>query len=280
MTRSSYLDFRSFDAADATLDTSQQQRADALLERIIAAPVPHNATARVGAPPQRRVTRKVIWVPAVAAVVVGSIVLPVLGGSGTAYASWTATPSAIAGSDLQAVTQACRAKLGGYARVGQAGFEAASVPVALAERRGDFVAVLFHQDNPDVSASCVATNRPGSSSVEDVHTGLSGSSGPAITPALGQFTQGGISQFGDHPVASMTDGAVGADVVGVTIHAGDIIVVATVKNGRYAAWWPGKAFADGPRQPSGRGGPEPILTYDVTLADGTIKTSVDPALPQ
>lgn len=272
------LDLLSLDAADAALDPSQRLRADAMLERIIAAPVsPEDAL--VGVPRQRRFSRKAIWVPvAAAAVAVGGIVIPGLGGSATAYASWTSTPSAVAARDLEAVTQACRDKVAGHSP-GDHGprFDAATIPVAIAERRGDFVAVLLHQDNPDYSVSCVATNRPGSSDVDDLAAAAGGSSGPTLVPPAGRITQGGISQLGDQPPASFTDGAVGAGVVGVTIHAGPQVITATVKNGRYVAWWPGIAFADGPQQPTGQGGPVVILTYDVKLTDGTTKTNVTPA---
>ena len=276
------LDLLSLDAADAALDPSQRLRADAMLERIIAAPVlPEYAP--VGARRRQRFSRKVIWVPVVAvAVAVGSIVIPPgRGGSATAYASWTSTPSAVAARDLQAVTQACRDQY--VAELADHGprIDAATIPVAIAERRGDFVAVLFVQDNPDYSVSCVATNRPGSSGVDDLSVAAGGSSGPAPIPPAGRITAGPTSQFGDQPgaSASFTNGSAGAGVVGVTIHAGPQVITATVKNGRYVAWWPGKAFADGPRQPSGKGGPAVILTYDVTLTDGTTKTNVSPALP-
>lgn len=272
------LDLLSLDAADAALDPSQRLRADAMLERIIAAPVTPEY-APVGARRQQRFSRKVIWVPVVAvAVAVGSIVIPGRGGSATAYASWTSTPSAVAARDLEAVTQACRDKV---AELGDHGprFDAATIPVAIAERRGDFVAVLLQLDNPDYSVSCVATNRPGSGDVDDLSIAAGGSDGPAPIPPAGRITQGGTSQFGDQPGASFTSGSAGAGVVGVTIHSGPQVITATVKNGRYVAWWPGKAFADGPQQPSGQGGPAVILTYDVTLTDGTTKTNVSPALP-
>lgn len=273
------LDLLSLDAADSALDPSQRLRADAMLERIIAAPVTP-VYAPVGARRQQRFSRKVIWVPVVAvAVAVGSIVIPPgRGGSATAYASWTSTPSAVAARDLEAVTQACRDQI---AELGDHGprFDAATIPVAIAERRGDFVAVLLQLDNPDYSVSCVATNRPGSGDVDDLSIAAGGSDGPAPIPPAGRITQGGTSQFGDQPGASFTSGSAGAGVVGVTIHSGPQVITATVKNGRYVAWWPGKAFADGPHQPSGQGGPAVILTYDVTLSDGTTKTNVSPALP-
>ena len=71
----------------------------------------------------------------------------------------------------------------------------------------------------------------------------------------------------------------GGEVTGVTIHAGALTVKASVQNGRYAAWWPGPAFEGGPPEPSGKGGPEPILTYDLTLTDGTVIRDTQPALP-
>lgn len=153
-------------------------------------------------------------------------------------------------------------------------------PVALAERRGNFVAVLFHDNNPDLSGSCVAWNRPGSNQVDHVDTAIGGSSGPAWTPAAGRISQGMIADYGGDPPASFSEGAVGRRVVGVTIHADRRTITATVKNGRYAAWWPGQAFSDGPTEPSGQGGPAPILTYDVRLSDGTVKKNVAPALPR
>lgn len=272
------LDLRSLDAADAALDPAQRLRAEAMLERIIATPV---TPAAVGAPRQRSFPRKVIWVPvAAAAVAVASIVIPGPGGPATAYASWTSTPSAVAARDLEAVTQACRDTVAGDSP-GDHGpsFDAATIPVAIAERRGDFVAILFLQDNPDYSVSCVARNRPGTSDVDDLAAAAGGGSGPAPIPPAGRIIPGGVSQFGDQPPASFTNGTVGTGVVGVTIHAGPQVITATVKNGRYVAWWPGKAFADGPQQPNGQGGPRTILTYDVTLNDGTTKTNVSPAPP-
>ena len=270
---------RSLDAADATLDPGQRLRADAMLERIIAAPVAaENAPA--SARRQRRISGKVVWVPlTTAAVAVGAFFVPGPGGPATAYASWTSTPSTVAAPDLAAVTAACRDQEAEGARGEQgASFDPATIPVAIAERRGDFVAVLFLQDNPDVAVSCVATNRPGTSSVRDLSTATGGSSGPASIAPAGRIVEGAVSQFGDQPPASFTSGSAGAGVVGVTIHAGGQSITATVKNGRYLAWWPGKAFTDEPQQPSGEGGPRLVLTYDVTLSDGTTKTNVS-ALP-
>ncbi|MBW6433589.1 hypothetical protein KZ829_07500 [Actinoplanes hulinensis] len=42
--------------------------------------------------------------------------------------------------------------------------------------------------------------------------------------------------------ASITDGAVGPDVTGVTVHAEKLTAQATVRDGRDVVWWPGPAF--------------------------------------
>ena len=274
-------DFRSLDAADADLDPDQRSRASAMLERIIAHPATAES-ATAGARRQRRIPTKAVWIPLVtAAAAIGFIVIPGpgrLGGPAMAYASWTAAPSKVAAPDLATVTAACRGEAAGLQEHGPS-FDAATIPVAIAERRGDFVAILFLQDNPDTAVSCVATNRPGTSDVSDISTAAGGSSGPVLIPPAGRIIPGSVSQFGGQPPASFTDGAAVAGVIGVTIHAGGQVITATVKNGRYLAWWPGKAFADGPEQPSGQGGPRTILTYDVTLNDGTTKTNVSPAPP-
>jgi hypothetical protein len=259
---------RSLDAAVGIPDDIHRRRASTLVERIVATPT-MAAPTRAG---RRRAPRRVAFVAALAAAAITIGTLELRGttdSGGVAYASWTAVPSAVAVHDLDTVVRACRKQL-----------DDGTIPVALAERRGNFVALLFHGDNPDLSASCVAWHRRGSSQVDDVSTAIGGSSGPAWTPAAGRITEGPISQLGGDSPASFTDGAVGRGVVAVTIHAGGQTITATVKNGRYAAWWPGRAFSDGPPAPSGEGGPEPLLTYDVHLADGTVKKDVAPARPR
>ncbi|GMA18829.1 hypothetical protein [Arsenicicoccus piscis] len=224
-------------------------------------------------------------VPAVAvAVGAASVLWPGTGGSGRAYASWTAAPSAVADRDLAAVVQACRDQLGGnpLQQVVERDrpFDPRTIPVALADRRGEVVSVVFHQDSPSaMSAFCLAHNVAGSGEVSDVSTGSAGQSGPQVPPAAGRIVEGNIAQYAGDPVVSMIDGPVGAGVVGVTIHAPGRTVQATVKDGRYTAWWPGPALA----VPSGASGRETggtLLRYDVRLADGRVLTDVDAGLSE
>jgi len=79
--------------------------------------------------------------------------------------------------------------------------------------------------------------------------------------------------------ATVTDGAVGTDVRGVTIHAGALTVQATVENGHYAAWWPGSAFDRGPLDGEGHREPRLNLHYDLSLADGSVLLDVEPTRP-
>jgi hypothetical protein len=170
--------------------------------------------------------------------------------------------------ELAVVAPACRDQLAGGS------LDLARAQLVLAERRGAFVALLYRTDDPDVSGSCLGRLPRGGTDVEDLSSGIGGGDGPAVTPSPRAFTQGAIAQYAG---ASVADGAVGADVTGVTIHAGDLTVTASVRNGRYIAWWPGPAF--GPRRTSTGAGPEVILTYDLTLADGTVLRDATPEVP-
>jgi hypothetical protein len=91
--------------------------------------------------------------------------------------------------------------------------------------------------------------------------------------------EGAISQFGlDGGTLSMANGAVGEGVVAITVRAGSIEAEATIAAGRFSAWLPASAFtAD--RPPSGEGGPEVLLEYDLTLADGTVIVNARSARP-
>ncbi len=279
-------DLRSLDAADSTLTVEQQQRATTLLEQILTTPTYAPVDVANQPPARTRRPLKVIAILASAVTLaVATVVVPGLGRPSKAYATWTATPSPVSAPDLSTVAQACREnvrdKTGDH--LGPGGgttFDSATIPVALAERRGDLVMILFHQNNPDnIDVACVATNVVGSPDTDDLNIGIGGGSGPARTPTQDRITQGSISQFGSPSPASATEGTVGSNVAEVTIHSAGQTVAATVKDGRYAAWWPGNAFTDAPRQPNGQGGPRVNITYDVTLNNGTTLNNVRPATP-
>lgn len=262
---------RSLDAAGAALTAGEQERAGATLERIVATAPSAGAPQPAAPTPCRRSRRRLVLIPAAAvALIVGSVVAQGGSDGNVAYASWTATPSPVAGHELDAVASVCRDKLqGSYLNMDRA-------ELVLAERRGDRVVLLYRTDDPDMSGSCFARNPEGSTYVDDVDAGVGGSTGPALKAPARGFTQGAVAGSDG---ASITDGAVGEHVTGVTIHAGAFTVQATVQNGRYAAWWPGPAFESGSPGPSGKGGPALILSYDLTLSDGTVIHNAQPTRP-
>jgi hypothetical protein len=267
-------ELRSLDASAASLTAGEQERAAETLERIVATAPSLGAPRPAASKPARRSRRRLVLVPAAASVlIVGWAVVQGGRGGAAAYASWSATPASVASDELGAAASACRDKLRGSS------INADRAKLVLAERRGDHVALLYRTDDPDMSGACLVHNPQGSTDVDNVEMGVGGSSGPALKAPARGYTQGGISQFAGTPGASITDGAVGDAVTGVTIHAGALTVNASVRNGRYAAWWPGPAFESGTPPPSGEGGPKLILTYDLTLADGTVIRNAQPSLP-
>lgn len=269
---------RRIDAADTHLDTRTTAGLDARMERLMAAEPAPTATATEPARRSRWTGGRLLALSGAAAVVAaGAIVMPSVFGSDAAYAGWSAAPSKVAARDLDSVVAACRKQIGPVggeepAGAPRADFDPATAAVVIAERRGDYVAVLLRgTGTADVSAFCVAENRPGSGEVDNLQSGAAGGSGPAQQVAPKTFMEASMAEFGGDAAAAFVDGVAGSEVAKVTIHApGGTQIEATVENGRYAAWWPGRILLDEPLPPSGEGGPEPALTYDLTLSDGTI----------
>lgn len=262
---------RTLDAATTALTAGQQQRAATTLDRITATAVWRDGPrAAPPAPPRRGRRRLLLAGTAAMILVVGSVLVQGLGRGDAAYASWSASPTPLVQADLAAAQGACRSKLHDFA----GNINPQRAELVLAERRGNYVALLYWTANPRASAACFARNEPGSSAVDNLSMSAGSSSGPATHAPARSFTQFSISQFKG---ASFTDGAAGNAVIAITIHAGTFNVHATVANGRYIAWWPGTAFRSGPLQPSGRGGPEEVLIYDLTLTDGTVLLNAQPS---
>lgn len=237
-------------------------RAARLLERVIASPVDADShQARPVAADSGRLRRRVAVIGTVAATAVAaSVLLPEMTGSGMAYASWTATPSAVANGDLNAAAERCRSELATLAK--RSGTNADGARMVLAERRGNIVGVLFHQDRPQLDFFCLATVKPGSGKVTSTEHGMAETDDSMVAAPAGSVTEGSMIGFGDQ--AWMVAGAAGAGVKQVIVNAPGKAVTATVTNGRYFAWAPG-AFGDD------------ALSYNLTLTDGTTRARVMPA---
>ena len=252
-------------------DDVQRRRADALLERIVAQD-PSEA-APTNAPRGRRRAWGIGGVAAGAAAASIAIALTLVPQGPSAVASWTPEASPVSAADLALAETACRSQLTYVDGIGE-------MPLVLSERRGDVVGLLFWRAMPDTASSCVVDLPVGATSVGDVRSGSGGSSGPAYVPPPNQFIEGSISQFTlDGGTLSLVNGGVGDGIVGITVHAGSTAAEATISEGRFSIWMPAAAFT-ATDQPSGQGGPEVTLTYDITLADGTVIMNATSALPE
>lgn len=289
---------RALDAAPAD-DPVDRGRQETALNAILASePVGAQDDPSPNAVPtpirRRGTTRWVALAGAAAAVTAGALVLPGLGGGETAYASWTAAPTRVAPDELGRVTDSCQTLADQPPPEGlppgvtsPPTANAADLTLLLGERRGDWVFTSMTASSTEGTQwvmHCLAELPTGSPDAPaHVSFGVRGVQEWA-PPQGSEFIEGALSGFGgaslgasgpDEP-ASATDGWVGPDVVGVTIHGGGVTIEATLKDGRYAAWWPNAAFDRPEDLPSGGQwlGPPSPATYDLTLRDGTVLKNV------
>ncbi|MFD0481490.1 hypothetical protein ACFQ46_02705 [Kineococcus sp. GCM10028916] len=202
----------------------------------------------------------------------------VLGG-GTAYAgSWAPVPTAASPADAAAASQACAAE-----ETLTYGYHVKRWQTRLAERRGDLVLVVLDEgSDPVVTLTCLVDLPPGGEA-----SFVAGGGGGGARPAADAISVSGISEDttpGDE--LSVLDGLVGENVAAVTVHAqGGLTAQATVQDGHYAAWWPGRAMrkTTTPSSPGAENNCEgecrtthlvPTYTLDVTLRDGTVLRDV------
>ncbi|GAB2570609.1 hypothetical protein Aab01nite_05790 [Paractinoplanes abujensis] len=242
----------------ATPPTAEQyERAAAGLDRIVATPPD---------PPRRTPLRTWMLVPALTAAVAVLLLVVPWGSSGRAYATWTPVPVPLSSGEAALVGAACKDQMRIYKS-----FDLDRAELVLAERRGEFVAMVYRYDNPGSEAFCLAHNLPGTDDVDDVKTGASGSSAPFAKAPAGRFLEGALAVLPEG--VSITEGAAGEGVAGLTVHTEGLTVQATVHDGRWVAWWPAKALV---KDGDGKWRDVP-RTYDVLLDDGRTVKNAQPA---
>ena len=287
---------RDLDPAPRLDDDDRAQQA-ALLDRVLAS----GSTMRADTSPARlaellprsprRGRRRLTLMAAAAAVLAATAVVLPVRGTEYAFASWTTRPTAVSPNEAAQATSACQDRLGTFG--GGVG-RAEDLSARLIERRGDWVLVLLGRttaDNFRYDGECIVHLPAGAGARPRVVAAGSGGGGGFAPPSGHGLREGSVAQFGPRDdlvtrllgtprfteTISVTSGQVGPDVTAVTIHAGGQTVEASLAEGTYAAWWPGAAFdpttVDGP---SGRGGPVPAISYDITLRDGTVLQDVTP----
>lgn len=172
-----------------------------------------------------------------AAVTAGLVVMPALSGGDPAFATWTATPGELIGSERDNAVSDCRnskQNVGG----GMYSAELSTSEVAIAERRGAWVTVVISgADGFEATCTTDAT-------APWFRKGMIGSIGKPTNasglPARGiAATQLGTGTIADKPI-SIASGRVGTDVTEVSYtNSSNEDVIATVAKGHFAFWLPG-----------------------------------------
>lgn len=254
---------RSMDAAEQGTPPDPI-RAHADLNRILSSQ-PANASSSTlpdrhesNKPKIRQRRRALTLAGLAAAVTAGFVIMPALSGGDPAFATWTAAPGTLTGSDRDNAVSDCRnskQNVGG----GMYSTELSAAEVAIAERRGAWVTVvLTGADGFEATCTTDAT-------AAWFRKGIIGSIGkPANVTALPArgiaATQLGTGVIADKPI-SIASGRVGADVTGVSYtNADKEEVLATVAKGQFAFWLPGNELQNA----TDRGVP-----VHVTYSDGS-----------
>lgn len=233
---------RSMDAAEQS-SPPDRTRVQADLNRILSSQpfMAPNSALRISHEPDKpkihRRRRALTLAGLAAAVTAGFVIMPALSGGDPAFATWTAAPGTLTGSERDNAVSDCRnskQNVGG----GMYSAELSAAEVAIAERRGAWVTVLLSgADGFEATCTTDAT-------APWFNKGAIGSIGKSANvtalPARGiAATELGTGTIGDKPI-SIASGRVGADVTGLYYTKADKEdVVATVAKGQFAFWLPG-----------------------------------------
>jgi hypothetical protein len=156
-----------------------------------------------------------------AAAGVAALVISLGTGATTAFAGWTAKPTAPAPGQIHAASVACQASQS----------PVSGLPLKLADTRGPYTFAIYADS--ETSATCIE-------GPTFVGASTSASSVPVSVPD-GQILLSSAHRSDRAGQAfSFSDGRTGAGVTGVTLMLDNgTTVQATVGNGWFVAWWPG-----------------------------------------
>lgn len=242
------------------LSDEERARADATFSRILSTS-DHTALKVERARPRHTRLRRRLLVSTGLVGASGAAASALLLG-GTAFGSWTPTPTPLVGSAATTAAASCRTAL--------------DVPdhgerVLIAEQRGDWTYVLLGGSHTE-AACLLPTDIVGHGSADYEGKFFGGYDSdvpraPRVAPDRIVQTMY-MSGRTDEGWLNWTEGYVGRDVIGVTVHTPTgLKVQASVTRGRYAAWWPaGEAKASNPEVTD-------APTFIVKLEDGSPQES-------
>lgn len=188
------------------------------------------------------------------------LAVPLFGNGQQAYAGWTAYPAGLSLAEDSLVTRQCQR----WADL--SGTQAPMTPV-LSERRGENALTLLSGLDGKLF-TCTQHLVPGEAKGGSSETTLAEEPSPdGLVSARGWAFS---NDMGD-PVVRVVVGRVGENVEDVTVHTreqGD--VVATVRKGYFAAWWPGEPLEPASLHPM-------EFSFSVRLIDGSTRHTNGPA---
>jgi hypothetical protein len=241
-------------APSADLTEAERDRADAAFARIVATIGAEAVPAAPGRPRRRR--RRLLLAAGLAGAV--GVAIPGLLPGGSAYGSWTPTPASLTTAAAAAAATTCRAHLAAPDK---------GERVAVAERRGAWTYVLLA--GPGTEAVCLMPDDlvGKDTAVRGDFFGSYDSDAPTPPTVDPEDIDETTSTQGstDEGWFIWTEGYVGSDVTGVTVHtSAGLDIEASVTGNRFAAWWPSS------KQSSSR--QAETWWYTVQLADGSTRT--------
>lgn len=268
MTSNQHLDvlLRSMDAAEQSSPPSRERAQSDLMRILSSEPIPAGPNSKTATQPSARTTpnrrrRAVALGGLAAAATAGMLVFPAISGGDPAFATWTAAPGTLIGSERDAAVSDClssKQHVGG----GMYSTDLSAAKVAIAERRGAWVTVVLSGED-GFEATCTTD-----ATAPWFNKGTIGSIGkPSNAPSLPArgiaATQLGTGSIGNKPI-SIASGRVGTEVTAMSyINSAKEKVVVTVSKGQFAFWLPGSELQNA----SDQGVP-----VDVTYTDGTTES--------
>lgn len=256
------------DPAARTLTQAEQHRADDLKARLMTSEPDGNVLGRPSQPGPARRRSRARWVAlgaGLATVTAGLVLAPMFTDEEVRSTAWSATPTALSGDTARELGEQCLdAAEKGYARnreFGQSGGSAQepdgsfdpdqrrAMRLVLGERRGPHdVVVMGNAAGYELTCS-----RHGDQGEPLASGGLY----PLTTPAAASLSVTAQSEATERirdgrfvrETLTIASGRVGRDIVGVRLDTPAGEVIATVRNGWFAASWPGSDPVDiGPLQ--------------------------------
>ncbi|WP_305788219.1 hypothetical protein [Symbioplanes lichenis] len=198
-------------------DLASSPRAAATLARVT------SMSARPARPRRRAVRFALAGVVAAAAVVVSA---PILGTDRAALATWDASPRSLSAQETAAWVRDCA----GWTHTPAGDYQ-------VVEARGTWV--MTYLESATSETQCLKSTVKSSEYPDGEGEAMSGPALPA--PAADALTTVGVHETSGGIASAtmfMVGGRAGADVAGVVFHSQGMNVRATVKDGRFTAWWP------------------------------------------